>query len=393
MKKFFRNAIILTLTISMLTSLTACASERKQIKKGVAEVTTQNNQQQSQQLPKPKDKTATIVSFGDALCHKPLFNSLYDSKKGDYDFSPLFQYVKRHFKKSTLNIGNLESPLAGKKRGYSGYPCFNAPEHLAIDLKELGVDIMTTANNHTLDKGYAGLVSTLKYLDKAGIKHTGTSRNPKEQNRILFRDLNGIKTAFLAYTYGTNGISVPKGKWYSVNYIKKALIKKHIRKAKKLGAECIVVSMHWGVEYQTKENREQDELTKFLVKCGVNVVLGCHPHVLQPMKMVKVGKKKGLVIFSQGNFFSNQSQTNTQNTAIFKIKIRKNAETGKVSVDKATYVPVFCYRNGSGKNRYKLLDLNAIIKNKSKWSNSMYQLALREKARCKRIIGPAIKNK
>lgn len=367
MKKIFRNAVIMTLIFSMMLGGNISAEERN-------------------------DSTAVITSFGDALCHMPLVNSLYDYKSKVYDFSPLFQYVKKHFKDSDVNIGNLESPMAGSKRGYSGYPCFNAPEHLAKDLKELGVDIMTTANNHCLDKGYDGLVSTLKYLDKAGIEHTGTSRNTEEQNTIIIKNLNGIKTAFLAYTYGTNGISVPSGKNYCVNYINKDLIKKHIKKAKKLGAECIVVSMHWGVEYQTKENRQQDEIAKFLIKNGVNVILGCHPHVLQPMKMVKVGKREGLVIFSQGNFFSNQSQINTQNTAIFKVVIRKDSVTGKVTVDKATYVPIYVYRNGTGKNKYKLLDLNEIIKNKKNWSNSMYQLAKREKARCKSIIGPAIKN-
>lgn len=367
MKKLFKNVFIITLVVSMLTGISCFAEERNE------------------------DTTATIVSFGDALCHMPVVNSIYDSKNKVYDFSPIFQYVKKHFKDSDVSIGNLESPMAGSKRGYSGYPCFNAPEHLAKDLKELGVDIMTTANNHTLDKGYDGLVSSLEFLDKAGIEHTGTARNKKEQNKILFKDLNGIKTAFLAYTYGTNGISAPYGKGYCVNYINKNLIKKHIKKAKKLGAECIVVSMHWGVEYQTKENKQQDDLAKFLIKNDVNVVLGSHPHVLQPMKKVKVGKKEGLVIFSQGNFFSNQSQINTQNTAIFKIKIKKNAVTGKVTVDKATYVPLFMYRNGSGKNKYKILDLNSIIKNKEEWSSNMYQLAVREKSRCKKIIGSEIK--
>lgn len=418
MKKFFENVITLTLMISMLTGLTGCANERSEVTKetkgivitATAKATNEaliksEEKQKSAETaaptltPKLEDKTAKIVTFGDALCHSPVYNSLYDSKKGDYDFTPLFQYVKKHFKNSTINIGNLESPLAGKKRGYSGYPRFNAPEHLAIDLKKLGVDIMTTSNNHTLDKGYDGLISTLKYLDKAGIEHTGTARSKKEQNKILFKDLNGIKTAFLSYTYGTNGISVPIGKEYAVNYINKKLIKKHIKKAKKQGAECIIVSIHWGIEYKTKQNAQQEELAKFLVKNGVNVILGCHPHVLQEMRMVKVGKKKGLVIYSQGNFFSNQSnQTmpNTQNTALFKIKIRKNAVTGKITIEKATYIPIFVYRNGIGKNRYKLLDLNAIIKdykgkNKNHWSSAIYQLAVREREKCINIIGPTIK--
>lgn len=343
------------------------------------------------------ENVATILSFGDALCHSQVFKSVYDAKTKQYDFSPMFKYVKKYFKDSTINIGNLESSFGGAKRGYKGYPMFNAPEHLAIDLKELGVGIMTTANNHTLDVGYSGLCSTLDYLDKAGVDHTGTSRSSKEQNKILFKDLNGIKTAFLAFTYGTNGISVPKGKEYCVNYISKTLIKKQIKKAKKEGAEAIVVSMHWGVEYQTKENSQQDELAKFLIANDVNVVLGCHPHVPQPMKMVKSGKKKGLVIFSQGNFFSAQPFPNTRNTALFKITIKKN-NADKVVVDKATYIPLWVYdTHASSNGRYKILDLNSIIKdykgkNKGKWSKSMYDLAVKEKKHCRNIIGPSIKN-
>ena len=105
----------------------------------------------SMPTPVPEDCYATIVSFGDTLCHKPLYNAAYDNETGIYDFSYMFEYVEKYFKNSTINIGNCESPMAGSDRGYSGYPCFNAPEHLAIDLQELGVDIMTTANNHTLD--------------------------------------------------------------------------------------------------------------------------------------------------------------------------------------------------------------------------------------------------
>lgn len=350
-----------------------------------------------------KDSTATIVSFGDTLCHSQIFKAVYDSKTNNYDYSPMFKYVKKYFKNSDVNIGNLESSFGGAEKGYSGYPLFNAPEHLAVDLKELGVDIMTTANNHTLDMGFNGLSSTLDYLDDAGILHTGTARTQKEQNKILFKDLNGIKTAFLAYTYGTNGIPKPSGKEFCVNSIDRKLIKKQIDKAKSKGAEAIIVSMHWGIEYQTTQNAEQEKLAKFLIKNDVNVILGSHPHVLQQMKMVKTKnskgeKKEGLVIYSQGNFFSAQTYPNTRNTAIFKVKIKKDGITGKVSVEKANYIPIYVYDNGTyNKDRYKLLDLNAIIKeykgkNKKGWSESMYQLAVTEKKRCSKIIGPKINN-
>ena len=358
-------------------------------------------------VPEPEpviteDSYATIVSFGDALCHKPVYNAAYDNETGTYDFSPIFKYVEKYFENSTVNIGNCESPMAGSERGYSGYPTFNAPEHLAVDLKELGVDIMTTANNHTMDKGFSGLLSTLDFLDEAKIAHVGTARTEEEQNTILFKDLNGIKTAFLAYTYGTNGIPVPSDKNFCVNLIDEDLIINQINQAKDEGAELIVVSMHWGVEYQTTENAEQDRLAELLVKNGVHIVLGSHPHVLQPMKMVSVVnddgiEKEGLVIFSQGNFFSNQRSENTRNTAIFNIEVKKNGETGEVTVQKATYIPLYMNIKDAGvKDRYEILDLNEIIRSyeagEDLWSESKYNLAVSERERCYKLIGPEIIN-
>lgn len=348
----------------------------------------------------PKDSFATIVSFGDALCNKPVSNAAYDEETGIYDFSPMFQYVEKYFQNSTINIGDCESPMAGGEIGYSGYPKFNAPEHLAIDLQELGVNIMTTANNHTLDKGFSGLSSTLHFLDNAQIAHVGTARTEEEQNTILFKNLNGIKTAFLAYTYGTNGIPVPKDKEFCVNFIDKDLILKQIKQAKKEGAELIVVSMHWGVEYQTTENAQQDELAEFLIKNDVNIILGSHPHVLQPMKMLKVKtengeEKEGLVVFSQGNFFSNQTSENTRNTAIFNIEVKKDGKTGKVTISQVTYAPIYVNRKEPGaENRYELLDLNEIIRSyeagEDTWSEDMYKLAITERKRCILLIGPEI---
>lgn len=356
----------------------------------------------------PEDSTATIVAIGDTLCHSQVFKDAYDSTTKTYDFSPLFKDVTKYFENKTVAVGNLEATLAGPSHPYTGYPTFNTPEHLAVDLKELGLDIMTTANNHSLDIGYSGLVSSLNYLDEAGLEHTGTARSPEEQDKILFKDLNGIKTAFLAFTYGTNGIPVPKGKEYCVNLIDKDFIKRKIDQAKAEGAEAICVSMHWGIEYQNKENSEQDDLADFLIKNDVNVILGCHPHVLQPLQMREVTmedgtKKSGVVIFSMGNFFSAQTFPNTRDTLIMNIKIRKNGETGKISIDHAKYAPVYDYDNGvNAKDRYELLDLDGIIQSYEagekdangnlKWSKNMYDLAKTEKDRIYKIVGPEIIN-
>ena len=350
----------------------------------------------------PKDSFATILSFGDTLCHEPLFKVAYDKETGSYDFSYMFKYVEEYFKDATISIGNAESPMAGEERGYSGYPTFNAPEHLAIDLKELGVDVMTTANNHCLDKGFSGLSSTLDFLDDAGIEHVGTARDTEEQDTILIKDLNGIRTAFLAFTYGTNGIPLPSGKEFCVNLIDEEFILSQIEQAKAQGAELIVASMHWGVEYQTTENAEQDRLAEFLIENDVKIVLGCHPHVLQPMKMLKVvneegEEKEGLVIFSQGNFFSNQKKINTGNTAIFNIAVKENGVTGEVTVESVTYVPIYVnIKEAGAKDRYELLDLNEIIESyenaEGVWSESMYKLAIAERDRCCTLIGPEINN-
>ena len=354
------------------------------------------------QAPKAEpDSVATIVSFGDTLCHKGVFKAAYDTKTKEYDFSPMFKYVKGYFENATISIGNCEVPMAGSKVGYSGYPSFNAPEQLATDLKELGVDIMTTANNHAMDQGYRGLESTLNYLDDAGIEHVGTARSEEEYDTILIKDLNGIKTAFLSYTYGVNGIRKPSSKKYCVNFIDKELIQEQIKQAKKEGAELIVASMHWGTEYKTEENDDQEEMAKFLIQNGVDIILGSHPHVLQPIKMLKVktseGKEReGLVIYSQGNFFSNQKKENTQDTAIFSIEVKKDGKTGKVSINKVTYAPIYVNIKEPGtKNRYELLDLNEIIRSYEKgektWSKDKYKLALKEKEKITKILGPEIK--
>ncbi len=356
----------------------------------------------------PDDSVINIVAIGDTLCHSQNFKDAYDSSTGVYDFSPMFKYVAKYFENATVAIGNLEATLAGPSRGYSGYPTFNTPEHLAIDLKELGLDVMTTANNHTLDLGFTGLVSTLNYLDEAGLKHTGSARTQEEQDTMLIEDLDGIKTAFLAFTYGTNGIPVPSGKEYCVNLIDKTLIKSKIDQAKAEGAELIVVSMHWGDEYHTEPNATQEDLASFLIENGVQVILGCHPHVLEPMQMKTVTledgtTKTGFVIYSMGNFFSAQTFANTRNTLVLNVQVRKNGASGEISIDNATYTPVYVYDNNSGNNpnangtdRYELLDIENIIAEyeagTGNWNQTMYNLAKTELDRTVKILGPEIYN-
>ncbi len=394
--------------IIILLALIAGGVYYSAVKIGNLKKIAENNNviEDTQKEPKiviPEDSVATIVAIGDTLCHSQNFKDAYDSETGIYDFSPMFKYITKYFDDATVAVGNLEATFAGPSHKYSGYPTFNTPEHLAIDLKELGLDIMTTANNHALDIGYSGLVSTLDYLDDAGLQHTGRARSYEEQEKILFKDLNGIKTAFLAFTYGTNGIPVPKGKEYCVNLIDKDFMKRKIDQAKSEGAELICVSMHWGDEYKTTPNSTQKDLAEFLIKNDVQVILGCHPHVLEPIEMKTVTMedgttKSGFVIYSMGNFFSAQTFPNTRNTLILNVQVRKDGATGKVSVDQATYTPIYVYDNDlNAKDRYELLDIENIIAEyeagDSKWSKSMYNLAKTELDRTVKILGPEIFNR
>lgn len=314
-----------------------------------------------------EDTTIHLTAIGDIMCHGPNYKAAYISSSDSYDFSPFFKNISNYTSKADLTIGNLETTFAGKARGYSGYPTFNSPAELGQAIKDIGVDVLGTANNHCMDKGYSGLSSTLDVLDEMGFSHMGTSRSVDEQNTILVRDVNGINIAFLAFTYGTNGISIPKDKSFCVNLIDRDLIAKQIESAKRLNVDMICVNMHWGVEYQTSPNSEQKELADFLFKNGVDIIFGSHPHVLQPMEKRTVtlddgSTKDGFVIYSLGNFISNQSDVNTQDTIILNLQITKSGKDGKISIDSFDYVPVYCYNKGSSaKNRYELIDLKKSI--------------------------------
>lgn len=315
-----------------------------------------------------KDITFNMSVIGDIMCHNTQYTDAYNSNTDTYDFSYVFKDIKAKIKTADIAVGNLETTFAGKSVGYSSYPTFNTPESLADNLKDLGLDVLTTANNHSLDKGYKGIESTIDYLDKADISHTGTFKSKEDQNKILIKNVKDVKIAFLSYTYGTNGIKVPTGKDYCINLIDKDLIKKQLELAKAENPDIICVSMHWGIEYQTKQNKEQEALADFLFENGVDIILGSHPHVLQPMEKRTItledgSTKDGFVIYSLGNFMSGQVKENTKNSIILDLKITKKAQDGKISIDSVNYTPIYMYKSTAKTKAYKILDIeNSISK-------------------------------
>ena len=312
-----------------------------------------------------EDWEFTILSTGDIMMHMPQTNAGRQAD-GSYDYTFMFERVAPILQEADLTIGNLEVPLAGEAAGYSGYPMFNAPSVLAKNLKEAGFDVLTTANNHCLDKRFEGLCATLDTLDAQGLLHTGTARTLEEQQRILMNEVAGVKIAYLAATYGTNGINPPRDKKFCVNYIDQELLLNQIAQARAEGAQYVIVMLHWGVEYQPEPSREQTKLARILLRGGADLILGNHPHVLQRGEAVNVeellaqseeddpgapvnvalGRASGkdrqkFVMYSQGNFVSNQGDLEKNCSILLKLTLGVDGATGEPYLKKAEYIPIY----------------------------------------------------
>ncbi|NLC10897.1 MAG: CapA family protein [Firmicutes bacterium] len=259
----------------------------------------------------PSFSQATLVAAGDIMVHQTQYLQAYNSEEDSYDFSPSFQLIAPYLQSADLAVANLETTLAGRDKGYRAYPRFNSPDEIAFALQEAGFDLLATANNHSLDSGEGGLYRTLEVIEEAGLEAFGTARSQQERDDPLLLEANEITLAFLSYTYGTNGIPLPEGKDYIVNLIDEDLMARDIARTRQEGADLVVVYMHWGQEYQFEPSEEQRRLARFLVEAGADIILGSHPHVIQPMEFIEVEGsdgdiRRGFVVYSLGNFISNQ---------------------------------------------------------------------------------------
>ena len=351
--------------------------------------------------PTKKSTTINMALTGDIMCHNTIYNDAFNKQSNTYDFSYIFDDIKYNIQTADIAIGNLETTFAGSSKGYSSYPTFNTPESLAYTLKKVGFDVLSTANNHCYDKGYSGIESTINYLDDADISHTGTFKSEEEQNKILVKNVKGIQIAFLSFTYGTNGITVPSDKSYSVNLIDKDLIKKQLNLAKEQNPDMICVSMHWGIEYQTTPNSEQKDLADFLFKNGADIIIGNHPHVLQNFEKRKINlddgtSKDGLVIYSLGNLLADQNKKYTRDSAIMNVSVTKD-ENGKIKINTVKYTPIYIYKDTSkSTQKFKIINIqNAIDSFEAGYSPNLskttYNTFKTELENIKNILGEEIK--
>ena len=331
--------------------------------------------------PVPDPVTATLAVCGDIMSHTPQTNDAYDPSTDSYSYLPCFQYVRPWIEGADYAVGNLETTLNGPP--YSGYPAFCAPDALAYNLKEIGMDLVTTANNHSMDKGFSGVCRTLDVLDQAGLKHVGSFRTQEELNKangVVLADVGGISIAFLGYTYGTNGIPIAAENDFCLNrfntdYASDCVtldadkLTREMAYARSLNPDLIAVMIHWGIEYQFTENAYQDEVADFLIRNGADLILGSHSHVPQPMMTRTVTMDDGstrsaFVSYSLGNFVSNQSPATvsvnyTDTTAVLQLTLTKDFETESTTVTNVSYVPLLVLNRGaSASDRYVILDVH-----------------------------------
>lgn len=319
--------------------------------------------------------TASLSSVGDLLIHAPVFNSVL-LKDGTYDFNLIFQYVKPYLEKADYCVANLEVSLGGTDNGlqYSGYPLFNCPDSIVDGAKNMGTDMLLLANNHTYDCGYSGFIRKIGVIKNSSLAYSGVANDVNEKLYNVV-NINGIKVGIVNYTYETpstgegnkaiNGILLDKNAVDLVNtfnYDKLdvfyADLEKKISDMKNDGAEVIVVYPHWGTEYLLEGNEYQKQMAQKMSDLGVDVIIGGHPHVIEPIEVIEseISGKRTLCLYSMGNFISNQrkhlmnlSTGNTEDGLIFTVNFEKYGD-GRVSVKSVEVIPTWvnltngCYR-------------------------------------------------
>ncbi|WP_181347173.1 CapA family protein [Thalassobacillus sp. CUG 92003] len=301
-------------------------------------------------------KNISISAIGDILVHKRVYR---DAKTNDgYAFMPMMKQVKPYLNDTTISIANQETMIAGQAHGLSGYPTFNTPKSMGNTLKSLGIDVVSLANNHTLDQGPAGVKSAISHWEKLDMKYTGAYKSQRDRERLrVFQSDAGIDTAFLSYTYGTNGIPVPTGQSYLVNTIDYAQMRRDINKAKQQ-ADAVVLSLHAGDEYEPLPNQLQKNVVQFAADLGVDAVIGHHPHVLQPIEWVE-GKQgnRMLAAYSLGNFFSGQTALKKRIGGILKFDLEKRKDAqDTIQVKRPKFL--LTYVTSAGPHNFEVLPMH-----------------------------------
>lgn len=311
--------------------------------------------------PEPEPVTATIVSAGDCVLHK-LFQESALIGDDKYDFYPIFEAIKPYTEPASYSLISFESASTNKRNDYTGYPLFNCPPEIFDAFKKVGLDMVNNSNNHQLDRKLSGMFETRDNIQKAGLEVAGIYDG--EEPRYLIKDLNGIKVVIMAYTYSCNmnELALTEEQRYNhLSLIDEERMKKEITEMEEK-ADVTVIAMHWGVEYTQNPNDSQKRLARDMISWGADVILGSHPHVVQPSEIISHEGEDKYVIYSMGNFVSNQRRGASgypkthkelcEDSMLVHIEFLKDPKTGKTVIQKVDHIPTWLWRY-SENNRYK----------------------------------------
>ncbi len=305
-----------------------------------------------------KPVSISLVAVGDLLMHNTVINSGQQGD-GSYDYDFLYTPIKPILDDADYSWLTMECAMAGPKSEYTGYPLFNAPDALATSFKNNGFDLVVTSNNHCLDRGESGALRTLDVLHGEGLDSIGTYKSAEDAGKFLIKDIKGIKVGFLSYTYDTNGIPIPDGVYVSMM--------DHDKIMGDIGAlrpqvDFLVLIMHWGTEYGTYPETEQQEWAKEFLEQGADALIGSHVHVVQPdQEMVIKGEKK-YVIYSLGNSLGNQVGVDRNSGVIARLNITKETREGPAVLESVETIPSYSQVYEDGGNRaYHTIDLESTI--------------------------------
>ena len=323
--------------------------------------------------PKTEEYELSLVMAGDVLIHGAIYldAQISPDEKGimRYDFRSIFSEIKDYFLSYDLRFVNQESPIGGQELGVSSYPTFNSPYEIGDALLDLGVNLVSLANNHTLDAGTNGVENSLKYWGNSGAIYAGSFPS-KEAQEPAISEMNGIKYAFFAYTESTNGISVPIGKEHYISLVDYDKITSDIEKVKDK-VDIIIVSMHWGNEYELRESSKQREDAKFLADLGVDIIIGHHPHVVQPVEFIeREDGRKTFVAYSLGNFIAAQGCIDRRVGVLVGLDIKKKVVDNNTEIELLSPRAMLFYQNSdNNRKKYKIIPFskmtNELLRNSS----------------------------
>ena len=306
-----------------------------------------------------RDSIIRISAVGDILCEKGMLKDAYDKDTKNYDFTLMFKNMSTFFADSDITVGTMETNFTANS--YSSYGQRNSPIAFAEAIKKSGVNLVSISTNHSLDYGINGLQETKKNLENLGYDVVGDDFG---ESRVLIKTIKNTKIAFLSYTYGVEEQKKKsKEELESANVYDSETAKEDLEYAKE-NADYSVIIMHWGDAYSTKPNKEQQEIAKFLVENGADMILGNHASAVQKMEIMQNSEGKNvLVAYSLGNYISSETKDISKIELVLNIELRKSGETGEVVLSKVCYTPIYVLDRGtSAENRYELIDMKATAK-------------------------------